>query len=226
MARLLMVGVLVAGAYYIYQKKTATARLEQPLPPLPSPPVFEKDPPPILTETELKQIRTATKDADPQVRWAAIELLHRVRDPKAIDILESALSIDSEQEVRRKAIDILKTSGEPDVTESLVKALGDTEPEIRMAALMALGELGDPKATKPILQALTDTEPNIRTQALHTLGIIDANQRAKHQQMQEELKRQYLEELRQHEQKLQQQQTGAQPRQENLFDKRLGMPAQ
>jgi HEAT repeat protein len=195
-----MIGVLLAGVYYVYQKKTAQARHEQ-LPPLPPPPALGKEPSPILSPNEVEKIRLATKDADPQVRWAAIELLHRVRDPKAFEILETAMSIDTEQEVRHKALDILKESGKADVSSDLIKAMNDTEPEIRMAALTALGELGDPKTAPYIVKALMDVEPNIRMQALHTLGLIEAKQQAKHQQMQEELKRQYEEMLRQRNQK-------------------------
>lgn len=213
-----MIGVLLAGVFYVYQKKTSTAKQEQQLPPLPPPPALAKEPPPILTDGEIEKIRMATKDADPQVRWAAIELLHRVRDPKAFEILETALSIDTEQEVRQKALNVLKSSGKTDVSADLIKAMNDTEPEIRMAALVALGELGDTKTAPYIVKALMDVEPNIRTQALHTLGIIEAKQRAKHQEMQDELNRQYQEMLQRREGKTSQIQTA------DFFKKRLDIP--
>jgi len=208
-----MLGVLLGGMYYIYHvKHRPAAPVEEPLPP---PPALDKEPPPILTDTDIGKVRLATQDADPQVRWAAIEFLHRVRDPMAFEMLEKTLAIDTEQVVRRKALDILKGSGKPDVTKDIVKALDDSEKDIRLAALVALGEIGDPKTAPYIVKALTDSEPDVRMQALHTLGLIQAKTDASHKQMQDELRAQYEELVRKKTEEIQRMKTAS------FFNKRL-----
>jgi HEAT repeat protein len=196
-SRILMVGVLVGGLFYLYNKNVVEP--PPPPPPPPKPPVMDKPPPQVVNEDELDKIRLATKDADKQVRWAAIELLVRMHDPYALETLEESMRIDTEPEVRRNALNLLKDQGDPDRAQKLTRALMDTERDIRMAALLALAEIADPATAPAIVKALIDTEPTVRTQALHTLGIIQAKQDAEHKQMQEEVRRAYEEAVKQHE---------------------------
>lgn len=196
MPKIFMILILVGGIGYLYLKKTEKPSAP-PAPPVP--PVMQAIPPTVLSEAEMEKVRRATMDADPSVRWAAIELLHRTRDPKALEILEKTLSIDTEPSVRKSALELLKLSDHPGRADDLVKALRDSEREIRSAALMALGEIGDPKTAPAVVQILYDVEPEVKLQALHTLGLIQAKQDAEHRRMQEEIRLAYEEALRKHE---------------------------
>jgi HEAT repeat protein len=222
MYRLLLIGIFIGGAYYLYDsrgQKEEQQAAQQIIEPPPAPPVLEHTPPPVLTHTEIEKIRLATNDGDPQVRWAAINLLHRVRDPHALAILQKALKIDSESSVRMKALNILKTIESPDRITVLIGALNDTERGIRLAALTALAEIGDPRATPAIVKALRDTEPTVRQKALRTLGRIQNTQDRKHKLMQDQIRQEYEKRLEEHERKLKQQaDSSASPKLKDLLD--------
>ncbi len=201
MYRIVLIVVFLAGAIYLYSRRSSGVS-EQPRPePPPTPPVLQHFPPLVLSEMEIQKIRLATMDGDPQVRWAAIDLLYRVRDPQIYEILQKTLKIDSEPGVRRKSLDILKKVNSPDRIPVLIGALNDTERNIRIAALVALGEVADPKATTAIIKALRDTDPIVRRQALNTLGVIQTKMDLQHKEMQEKVRQEYEKALDEHKRK-------------------------
>ncbi|MFH2203988.1 MAG: HEAT repeat domain-containing protein [Elusimicrobiota bacterium] len=198
MYRILLVCVLLGGMGYLYMRKSPAAT-EQELPaPPPLPPALQHMPPQVLGEAQIEKIRLATLDGDPQVRWAAIDLLYRIRDPRAYEILKKALVIDSESSVRQKSLDIIKNVDSPNRVKVLISALNDTERNIRIAALVALGEIGDPNSTAAIVEILRDPDPIVRRQAINTLGIIQTKQDLEHSRMQDKIREQYEKELAEH----------------------------
>ncbi|PCI38689.1 MAG: hypothetical protein COB53_04430 [Elusimicrobia bacterium] len=213
MNRILMVSVFVGGLFYLYKKQSTPAgptpeeivleeveklKAEIPEPP----PELEEAPPIVLSNVELQKIRLSTKDSNSEVRWAAIELLHRLQDPLSFKILQDTLRIDTEVTVRHKALQILQGIDRPEVAVSLVKSLRDTEKQIRMAALVGLGEIANPETTPHIVQALVDVDPDVRTQALHTLGRIQEKKDEQHKQRQEKIRADYEEKVREIESKM------------------------
>lgn len=213
MNRILMVSVFVGGLFYLYKKQSTPAgptpeeivleeveklKAEIPEPP----PELEEAPPIVLSNVELQKIRLSTKDSNSEVRWAAIELLHRLQDPLSFKILQDTLRIDTEVTVRHKALQILQGINRPEVAVSLVKSLRDTEKQIRMAALVGLGEIANPETTPHIVQALVDVDPDVRTQALHTLGRIQEKKDEQHKQRQEKIRADYEEKVREIESKM------------------------
>ncbi|MBI3566507.1 MAG: HEAT repeat domain-containing protein, partial [Elusimicrobia bacterium] len=80
-------------------------------PPLPAePPVAAamKDPGPAFSEREVAKVRQSLTDPDPAVRWAAVQLLYNVRDPKLGPALEKMISDDPDPEVRIKIVGMMK----------------------------------------------------------------------------------------------------------------------
>lgn len=188
MNRIVIIMVFVAGLYYLYAKKEEPP----PPPPPPPPPELSAPPPQVIQEAELERIRTATMDSDPSVRWAAIDLLYRVGDPRAMKILEGALKMDTESQVRQNALEILRGKNS---AQEILPALNDSEKDIRKAALMALGEVGDPVHTPEMLRALNDVEPDVRMQALHAIGRIQEKKMAEYRTKKLEAEARYQEEL-------------------------------
>jgi len=190
--RIIMVLIIAGGVWYLFQKKS-----KPPPPPAPPPPpILAENPPPVLSEAELHRIRQATMDADPQVRWAAVELLYRVKDPLAFQILEKTLRIDTEPNVRKNALNILKDIDRDEVPEDLIKALLDTEKDIRISALLALGEVGNPQTTLDVVKALRDVDPEVRMQALHAIGRIQTKVESDHLERQAKAKQEWEEAVR------------------------------
>ncbi len=193
MQRFLLIAVIAGSIFYFYTKKPVEP--PAPPPPPPEPPIIEVEPPQVISDAELARIRQATKDSDPQVRWAAIQLLYQVKDPRAMKIIEETLAADTEPSMRRNALDIVKQANRPESAQTLVKALMDSEKEIRMAALSALGDVGDPAVAPAIAGCLHDVESEVRTAALGALAAIQKKAVDAHRISMEERKRQYEEAL-------------------------------
>lgn len=189
-----MLLVLVGGGAYLYVKNMPGP---PPPPPPEPPPALSLPPPSVIHGQELERVRMATRDTDPQVRWGAIELLHRVRDPKAYNYLRDALAMDTEAQVRLNALQIIAQTDHPDRAKDLTRALRDTEQSIRIAALQALGQIAEPQSAPAIVRMLSDTEAEVRRESLQALARIQERRDAEHQQMQEEVRRAYEEALAQ-----------------------------
>ncbi len=229
MSRFIMIFVFVGGLYYLYDKQSqpvgptpeeiAQQELEELEAQIPEPPAeLEEAPPPVMSDVELAKIRLSTKDSDPQVRWAAIDLLYRLQDPQAFEILEQTLRIDTEVSVRRNALQIMKEIDRPEVAMDLVKSLRDTEKEIRMSALIALGEIANPETTPFIVKALVDVDPDVRTQALHTLGRIQEKKDAQHKERQDKIRTDYENKVAEIESKMAYKQQKVKKKAKDLFE--------
>jgi len=229
MSRFLMVSVFVGGLFYLYQKQNkppeptkeelVAEEVEKLKAEIPEPPPeLEEAPPAVMSEIELQKIRLSTKDSDPQVRWAAIELLYRLQDPQAFAILENTLRIDTEVTVRHNALQIMQSINRPEVAMDLVKSLRDTEKQIRMAALIGLGEIADPATTPYIVKALVDVDPDVRTQALHTLGRIQEKKDAQHKERQDQIRTDYENKVREIESKMEYKKSQVEKKAKDLFD--------
>lgn len=185
--RFLLVAVLLGGAFYLHRRFSRNAVFKDLLPP----PAIDMPEPIAMNPQDIEKVRTATKDSDPQVRWAAIDLLYRLKDPQAVKIIEQTLAVDTEPSVRRNAIDILKQHDKNGVGRELLPALRDTEKDIRIAALIALGEYGRPSTVSDVSELLTDSEPEVRIQALRTLSRIQERRVAEFVPLQEQMRQNY-----------------------------------
>lgn len=185
--RLVMILVLVFGLFYLYMSGRPKPKVEIP----PPPPALSLEPLPTLSEAELEKIRGSTRDSNPTVRWAAIEFLYRVRDPKAMEILESVLAMDTETAVRKNALDLLRRAQKPTAIKEVLLALRDREKELRIAALLALGEIGDRSLVPQVSPLLNDIDFEVRLQAMHTMNRFQEQHNAKHNALVQELRKQY-----------------------------------
>jgi HEAT repeat protein len=104
-----------------------------------------------------------------ETRSAAIKALAAIGDPRAIDVLLSALSEPEEQEAREAAIAGLTHIGEPAVPALIDKLNTRLEeyPENheRALAAMILGRIGDRRAVDPLTRALDDPSKEVRKSA-------------------------------------------------------------
>jgi len=100
-----------------------------------------------------------------ETRYAAIKTLSGMGDPRAIDVLVSALSEQEDPEVQEAAIAGLIHIGEKAVPVLLDKLdtrhREYTEDYERAQAAMILGKLGDQRAVDPLTQALDDPSPEV-----------------------------------------------------------------
>jgi HEAT repeat protein len=119
----------------------------------------------------------ALKDEDPDIRFVAAQLLHRVGadNAKKVHALLEVVKEDDRAWVRREALDTLRNVS-PGGRPFIYKALEDEDPRIRAAATLALllndpmlyrnRPAGERKIIIPLLtKLLKDEDPEVRQNA-------------------------------------------------------------
>lgn len=176
----LLVGLSLLGfavnKYYLEPQAKAKTVFAPDDPPPPPPPV-ESPPPPVIDAKTLEKIRVSTKDTNPTVRWEAIQLLINSGAPEADDFLFEMLQRDTEADLRKRAVDALKSRSGPRVGKVLLHALHDSEPDVRQTALQALANRAetpdDSAASVAISELLRDSDERVRLEAIRTLNILN-----------------------------------------------------
>lgn len=172
----------------------AWTREEPPLPPEP-PAAAPRAPQPVFTTQELERVRESLNDADPEVRWAAAELLHGASDPRADELLEQLVVRDTDAALRLKVVNLLR-GGESARMRALVRGLQDTEKDVRLASLAALAEVGDASGAPWVAELVRDPETEVRIAALRTLGRMQERRKDEFRALAEKLRKDYEEALR------------------------------
>ncbi|MFI5347168.1 MAG: HEAT repeat domain-containing protein [Elusimicrobiota bacterium] len=195
MNRLIAFVVFLAAAGYLAHE---FLRPPQP-PPLPAEPPAtsaSQNPGSVFSETEAEKVRLSLQDADPNVRWAAAQLLYNVRDPQLGPLLEKMIAEDPDADLRIKIVGMMK--GREDLIRlgGLVKGLHDVDKSVRIASLNALGDIGDPSVITWITALLKDPEPDVKIAALQTMGRFQDKRKEEFRLLAEKLKRDYEEALR------------------------------
>jgi len=91
-------------------------------------------------EVPIQTVLDLAKASDSETRGAALQLLSRSKDPRAVAAIEGALK-DSDADVRAAACAALGERGDQAAVAQLTAALKDPNGDVRHAAASALGEL-------------------------------------------------------------------------------------
>lgn len=162
----------------------------------PPPPPVSIQPAPVFSETEIRKVRLSLQDADPTVRWAALQLLFNIRDPQLGPSLEKMLAEDPDPEVRMKVVGMFKGQENLSRLGALVRGLNDSDPQVRIASLQALGDIGDPSVCTWVTALLKDAEPTVRIEALRALGRFQDKRKAEFKVLSDKLRTDYEEAVR------------------------------
>lgn len=185
---------LGAAAYLAHEYMTPPA--PPPMPAEPPAAIVMKDPGPAFSEAEVQKVRNSLTDPDPNVRFAAVQLLYNLHDPKLGPLLEKMIGEDPDPDIRIKIVGLMK--GREDLIRlgGLVKGLGDFDKSVRIASLNALGDIGDPSVATWVTALLKDSEPEVRIAALQTLGRFQDKRKEEFRALADKLKKDYEEALR------------------------------
>jgi hypothetical protein len=194
MSKLFALVVFLAAAAFLVRQ---WLRPPQP-PPLAEPPAASslRDPAPLFSEIEIAKVRKSLQDGDPAVRWAAVQLLYGIHDPRLGELLEAMIADDPDPELRVKIVGLMRGRADLARLGGLVKGLSDLDKSVRIASLNALGDIGDPSVVTWVTASLKDPEPDVRVAALQTLGRFQDKRRLEFEALAEKLKGEYEEALR------------------------------
>ena len=117
----------------------------------------------------------AAREADPEVRLAALKTLAELAGPAEIPALLESLAkaaAPEDLEATERALGAaFGRSGNPDsCAEKLIALLPEARPGLKQAVLRLLQSLGGSKACQAVLAAATDADPEVRGAAFGLLG--------------------------------------------------------
>lgn len=115
----------------------------------------------------------ALKNENKFTREAAVEILSKLGDTRAVDPLIVVLKEDGYWVVRREAAKVLGKFGDARAVGPLFAAREDPDDTTRLAAMTALGLLGKP-ALHPLIEAVKEPQKywDIKQEAIKALGMI------------------------------------------------------
>lgn len=122
-----------------------------------------------LGESAVDPLLAEVPRLPPIARVPAIDILGRLRSPKAVRLLEQLLS-DPHDNARARAAHSLGVIGDPRAAPKLVLALKDAEWPVRAMAAKALGLLPGTSGVPELKKALGDREWWVRSNAALALG--------------------------------------------------------
>jgi HEAT repeat protein len=103
------------------------------------------------------------------LRAQAVEVLGRIKDPRALDLLLKALEAPGDLD-RVSVIQALKTRGDARAVPAIIAHMEGLERMGLISAMEALGALSSPEAVEPLRRRLIDPDPAIRQEAARALG--------------------------------------------------------
>lgn len=129
---------------------------------------------------EAETLRYA-QDANPAIRYAAVDSLMKLRSPAAVNAVEQAFT-DSNSEVRKRALEDLIGMDKPRGLRLLLAGLRDEDTWIREDAAVQLNTRAgrpnsgvDKQAVPMLMRAITDPNEAVSSSAIHALNKLTGN---------------------------------------------------
>jgi len=108
----------------------------------------------------LETMRNLTNDVNPEVRFAAAEILWQIQDEQVIAIIKRMLEMETEKSVRKISLALL------------AEALKSYDKTTRIRAVEALGKFANREAIPVLNIALNDYDEEVRVKALKAINNI------------------------------------------------------
>lgn len=129
-----------------------------------------------------------TGDSEAKIRWAAVELLYRIEDLQAPQVVRERLSQESEVWVRKSIIRMLGDRKDMQSLALLAEGLKDYDKEVRMVAVDMIGNFINAEALPVLNRAMEDYDPEVKLKAIEALDRIQKTLRTQKEQQIEKLK--------------------------------------
>lgn len=122
-----------------------------------------------LGVTALPALRTALREADPEVRVAAVDVLEEIGRPEVVELLLPTLN-DADEDVRLEVVEALGVVRDRRAVKPLLAQYDkDDDSAVRYEVLTTLGLIGDPSAVDFLVGETKDEDRYVRMWAMDAL---------------------------------------------------------
>lgn len=113
-----------------------------------------------------------TNDSEAKIRWAAVELLYRIEDPQAPQVVKERLSQEPETWVRKSIIRMIGDRKDMQSLALLEEGLKDYDKDVRLATVDTIGNFINAEALPVLNKAMQDYDPEVKLKAIEALDRI------------------------------------------------------
>ncbi|MEA3307180.1 MAG: HEAT repeat domain-containing protein [Elusimicrobiota bacterium] len=173
----LMILVFIAGIYYLVttkEKKEQVAiqkaeqiKKEKVLPVKPERVYVMR-----FSRETLLIMRKLTQDANPDVRFAATELLWQMQDEQSPSIIKRMFEMEIDSQVKQNLIRMLAREKTRINLHLLAEALSNYDKKTKLNAIRAIGTFGNKEALPILNIALNDYDEQVKIEALKAINTI------------------------------------------------------
>lgn len=173
----LLILIFAAGIYYLNTQKEKKAQVEikkaeqmkqeQVLPVKPERVYVMR-----FSRETLLIMRRLTQDSNPEVRFAATELLWQMQDEQSPAIIKNMFEMEINSQVKRNLIRMLAREKTRISLHLLAEALNNYDKETKIAAIKAIGSFANKEALPILNIALNDWDETVKIEALKAINSI------------------------------------------------------
>ena len=129
-----------------------------------------------------------TGDSEAKIRLAAVELLYRIEDPQAPQVVKERLSQEPETWVRKSIIRMIGDRKDMQSLALLAEGLKDYDKGVRLATVDTIGNFINAEALPVLNKAMQDYDPEVKLKAIEALDRIQTTLRTQKEEEIQKLK--------------------------------------
>lgn len=172
--------IFLAGIYYIVHRRNVEQKEREKQTTLIQEDLQYKQLPQKVQERYVLRLSPATRDilllmtndSEAKIRWAAVELLYRIEDPQAPQVVKERLSQEPETWVRKSIIRMLGDRKDMQSLALLEEGLKDYDKDVRLATVDTIGNFVNAEALPVLNKAMQDYDPEVKLKAIEALDRI------------------------------------------------------
>ncbi|MBU2530580.1 MAG: HEAT repeat domain-containing protein [Elusimicrobia bacterium] len=175
----LLILTFIAGIYYLTSqkqnqkqaqlemKKAAEVKKEDVLPVKPERVYIMR-----FSRETLLIMRKLTQDSNPDIRFAATELLWQMQDEQSPAIIKNMFEMETDSEVKQNLIRMLAREKTRISLHILSEALNNYDKQTKLSAVRAIGTFANKEALPILNIALNDYDEEVKIEALKAINSI------------------------------------------------------
>lgn len=122
-----------------------------------------------FSKETLNIMRSLTMDTNPEVRFAAIELLWQMKDKESPAMIKNMFETDIDAEVKQNLVKMLEKDKSRISLSLLASALKDYDKKTKIRAIEAIGKFANKEAISILSITLTDYDEEVKIKTIKAI---------------------------------------------------------